>query len=887
MISLRDLSVRNKMIVLLTIVILGFAGFASYSLYTMNTVKIGGQLHKDLVKLRELEVSTQPPDLFILDVAYQVNRMMGFVAVGDAPKVNERISKIKDAIKAHQDAIAQWQKEDFDKNLKDDLLVKAQKPAGEFITIVENEMIPAALKGDKAKVEELGNGVLAQKFSEHRNVMEATAKTIDEGLAAGNTLAASTVSWSTTLLIGFAFVVLALVLATGWFITRAIVGPLTEAVAKMKLVAAGDVTQPFDYQSKDEVGALAGAFRDLREMLNKLIAEMDGVIKAAGEGNIEFRANPAGFEGSFKNIIGGTNELLDTVGSRVAFVGERIEKLRSLCITNLGKGNEAMSVGDLKFEIVTGTEFLNDKSPDKIGALSRSVDGIITQTQASVAGFEKGRLTMLSLIDETKKLVDAAKNGNIDQRANAGEFQGAFGDMLAGTNDLLDTVGSRVNVVAERVEKLRGLCVTNLGTAVQKLAEGNLTHEVITGTAFLNDKSPDSIGALTRSVDGIITQTQATVAAFENTRTIFRNLIGETTGSLEKLANKDLTCMMQGEYGGDFAAIKMSLNATLSTLDDTIQQIALGAEQVASAANEISTGSQGLAQGASEQASTLEEISSNLQEISSMTKQNTANSKEARSLSDGARNSTEGGMRSMKSLSEAVMRIKTSSDSTAKIVKTIEEIALQTNLLALNAAVEAARAGDAGKGFAVVAEEVRNLAMRSAEAAKSTAQLIDEAVRNTEEGVSLNSEVSRNFDEITAQIDKVSVVVAEIAAASEQQNQGVEQINVAVEQMNGVTQQTAANSEESASAAEELSGQSQEMLSLVGGFTTTGSGASTRRSVSAGRKPAKTQSMPAIAINGKNYGKKKGNVSSTNTYGMDPNKMIPFDDMDDSVLTGF
>src|SRR5207244_3670763 len=135
----------------------------------------------------------------------------------------------------------------------------------------------------------------------------------------------------------------------------------------------------------------------------------------------------------------------------------------------------------------------------------------------------------------------------------------------------------------------------------------------------------------------------------------------------------------------------------------------------------------------------------------------------------------EEGVRSMQHLSEAITKIKGSADSTAKIVKTIDEIAFQTNLLALNAAVEAARAGDAGKGFAVVAEEVRNLAMRSAEAAKHTANLIEESVKNADGGVALNQEVLSNLQEINGQIEKVSEVVAEIAAASDQQSQGVEQ----------------------------------------------------------------------------------------------------------------
>jgi len=294
--------------------------------------------------------------------------------------------------------------------------------------------------------------------------------------------------------------------------------------------------------------------------------------------------------------------------------------------------------------------------------------------------------------------------------------------------------------------------------------------------------------------------------------------INEAAAVLQQVAARDLTARMQGHYQGEHAKIKEALNTAVENLDTGLSQVSAGTEQVAAASNQINAGSQSLAQGASEQASSLEEVSASLQQISSMAKQNSAHAQEARAIAQEANKAATEGDHSMQRLSEAVDKIKASSDATAKIVKTIDEIAFQTNLLALNAAVEAARAGEAGKGFAVVADEVRNLAMRSAEAAKHTANLIEESVKNAEGGVSLNGEVLKQLGRIKERIEKVTEVMGEIAAASEQQSTGVEQVNTAVEQMNLVTQQTAANAEEQASAAEELSGQAAEMQSLVGSF---------------------------------------------------------------------
>lgn len=297
--------------------------------------------------------------------------------------------------------------------------------------------------------------------------------------------------------------------------------------------------------------------------------------------------------------------------------------------------------------------------------------------------------------------------------------------------------------------------------------------------------------------------------------------INEASSVLQRVAGRDLKVRMNGNYNGDFAKIKDAINTAVQNLDDALAQAALGAEQVATAAAQISSGSQSLSQGASEQASALQDVSSSLEEMTSMIKLTAAHAKEARGLADAARGSADKGVNSMRRLSEAIDKIKASSDATARIVKTIDEIAFQTNLLALNAAVEAARAGDAGKGFAVVAEEVRNLAVRSAEAAKNTANLIEESVGKAEAGVAINNEVLTNLVEIDAQVKRVSEVMEEIAAASEQQSQGVDQVNRAVHQMNQVTQQTAANAEESASAAEELSGQAEDMKSMVYGFSLT------------------------------------------------------------------
>ncbi len=241
-----------------------------------------------------------------------------------------------------------------------------------------------------------------------------------------------------------------------------------------------------------------------------------------------------------------------------------------------------------------------------------------------------------------------------------------------------------------------------------------------------------------------------------------------------------------------------------------------GADAVTNASGQVNSASQLLAEGSNQQASSLEETSASLQQMASMTRQNSDTAHHANTAAKEAHEQAERGVQAMGQMSAAIERIKKSSDETAKIIKTIDEIAFQTNLLALNAAVEAARAGEAGKGFAVVAEEVRNLARRSAEAARNTAELIDGSQKNADAGVQVAKNVASNLAAIQESAGKAATLIGEITAASKEQAQGIEQINTAVSEMDKVVQQNAATAEESAGAVSELSSQSEDLNRMVG-----------------------------------------------------------------------
>ncbi len=294
--------------------------------------------------------------------------------------------------------------------------------------------------------------------------------------------------------------------------------------------------------------------------------------------------------------------------------------------------------------------------------------------------------------------------------------------------------------------------------------------------------------------------------------------ISELKEKLTRVSDGDLTAFVTGDYQGDHGALKTSLNETLDSLNEILAQVQLTAEQVNTGARQVSDASQSLSQGATEQAAALEQITASMTEMASQTRQNAENATQANQLAMQTRSSAENGNAQMQEMLSSMRAIDESSKNISKIIKVIDEIAFQTNLLALNAAVEAARAGVHGKGFAVVAEEVRNLAARSANAAKETTALIEESIKKVNTGTEIAGHTAGALTEIVDSITKVTDLVAEIAAASNEQAQGISQVNKALGQLEQVTQQNTANAEESAAASQELSSQSAHLREIMTKF---------------------------------------------------------------------
>jgi methyl-accepting chemotaxis protein len=294
--------------------------------------------------------------------------------------------------------------------------------------------------------------------------------------------------------------------------------------------------------------------------------------------------------------------------------------------------------------------------------------------------------------------------------------------------------------------------------------------------------------------------------------------IRETKRVMVSLADGDLTQDIDAKYQGEFADLASSINSSISNLYRMVQEIRGACTSISSAASEIAQGNTDLSQRTEEQASSLEETASSMEEMTGTVKQNADNARQANQLASAAREQAERGGDVVKRAVGAMSEINSSSKKISDIIGVIDEIAFQTNLLALNAAVEAARAGEQGRGFAVVAGEVRNLAQRSAGAAKEIKSLINDSVEKVDEGSKLVDESGATLEEIVNAVKKVSDIIAEIAAAGQEQSSGIEQVNKAVMQMDEMTQQNAALVEEAASASESMEEQAKNLLQLVAFF---------------------------------------------------------------------
>lgn len=615
----------------------------------------------------------------------------------------------------------------------------------------------------------------------------------------------------------------------------AVIGPLMDTAEYVHRIGQGDIPEKITAKYK-------GDFNEIKNNLNACIDGLAGLIECSAVlGKMEVNDYTSKVEGKYAGIYGNTADSVNQVRERLLLVQRTV--------TNI-------SVGDLR----------DLENYHKIGRRSEE-DHLMPAFIAMMENIQ-------GMVEDANLLAQAAVEGQLATRVDAGKHGGVYRQIIEGVNATLDAVIGPLKVAAEYVDRISkgdipdkitdnyngdfneiknnlNVCIDAINDLVedanllaQAAVEGKLATRVDTskhGGDFawivegVNQTLDAVIGPIKEATEVLEEMERGNLQVrvegnYQGDHNLVKNALNGTLNSLmayvseisavlTEMANGNLNVGITADYKGDFSAIKDSLNLIVDSFNEMLGGINVAAEQVSHASGQVASSSQMLAQGAAEQSSAIEELTASITQIAAQTSQNAAYANQANELALNARDHAVEGNTQMQSMLEAMEAINESSGNISKIIKVIDEIAFQTNILALNAAVEAARAGQHGKGFAVVAEEVRNLAARSASAAKETTDMIEGSIKKTEAGTKIAGETAKALSNIVDGVSKAADLVGGIATASNEQATAIAQINKGVEQVSQVVQTNAATAEESASASEELSSQADLLKEQVTKFT--------------------------------------------------------------------
>jgi methyl-accepting chemotaxis protein len=630
---------------------------------------------------------------------------------------------------------------------------------------------------------------------------------------------------------------------------------INQQAAAAKGIAAGDFSVKVDVRSEND--ELSKSLIQVTNVLKALQDEMQRLTVASNEGLLSERGKPEKFQGEYAAVVNGVNNMLDAI---LLPIGEGNRILSLICGGDLRQKVEVACQGDHD-KMKQAINGVHGWLSDLVAYVTKIANGDMTAEMAKASNDDQiheylilMRESIKSLVSDATLLSVAAVEGKLATRADATKHQGDFRKIVVGVNDTLDAVIGPLNVAADYVDKISqgnipakitdtyngdfNVLKNNLNTCIDAVnalvsdanilsmaaVEGKLAtradatkhqgdfRKIVVG---VNDTLDAVIGPLNVAANYVDNIAQGNIPAkitdtYNGDFNVLKNnlntcidavnfIIEDASMMSNAIVDGNLAIMVNADrHQGDYRKIIDAFESALVGLNDTFYQINDTIKQVAESATQLSASAQNMASNSEEQSSAVEEITSALEETDSQVKANTENANSANQLVMITSDAANQGQTKMQAMSVAMSSINDSAQSIAKIIKVIDEIAFQTNLLALNAAVEAARAGQHGRGFAVVAQEVRNLAGRSAKAARETADLIEDSTKRVSDGVNIAAETGEALDKIVTNVTKVKNLVSEISTASMEQSRGVSQINIAMGQVASAAREGSLQSEEQA-----------------------------------------------------------------------------------------
>ena len=619
----------------------------------------------------------------------------------------------------------------------------------------------------------------------------------------------------------------------------AFVGPINVTAEYVDRISKGDIPPKITDTYNGDFNEIKNNLNACIDTMSELLAETDKIIKAAADGQLDQRANAELFAGGWKKLVSGVNDTITNIVNPLMVTADYVEKVSKGVI------------------------------PPAITQEYKGQYNIIKNNLNAVVKM------MNELLEETDKIIKAAADGQLDQRANAELFVGGWKKLVSGVNDTITNIVNPLMVTADYVEKVSKGVIPPAITQEYKGQYNIIKNNLNAVVKMMNELLEETDKIIKAAADGQLDQRanaelfaggwKKLVSGVNDTITNIVNPLMVTADYVEKVSKGVIPPAITQEYKGQYNLIKGNLNMLIEAMNNvtlTAEEIASGnlmvkvkersaedklmqtlalmvkkltevagsvqeaASQVTSGGEQLSAGAQQMSQGTTEQAASAEEASASVEEMNATIKQNADNALQTEKIaSKSAKDASESG----KAVAEAVTAMK----EIASKISIIEEIARQTNLLALNAAIEAARAGEHGKGFAVVAAEVRKLAERSQAAAGEIGQLSATSTQVAERAGEM-------LTKLVPDIQKTADLVQEISAASKEQTTGADQINSAIQQLNQVIQQNAGAAEEMSSTAEELSSQAEQLQDTIS-FFKVDNGAQKVRNIAAKKSPATPQ----------------------------------------------